>query len=86
MRDIGNTFGPKDSRLVPACMSRGRSSRDHIHKADHPNLVTDLLDADGLAGEDGAEIDLRRLQQMRPHVVTVAILWWNGSSTLGRPV
>jgi hypothetical protein len=41
-------------------------------------LVTDLLDAAPLAGEDGAEIDLRRLKQMRPHVVTVAILSWKG--------
>ena len=28
------------------------------HEADEPNLVADLLDADALTGEDGAEIDL----------------------------
>jgi len=28
------------------------------HKADEPDVVVGLLDADGLAGEDGAEIDL----------------------------
>jgi hypothetical protein len=29
-----------------------------IHKADEPNAVVDLLDADGLAGQAAAEIDL----------------------------
>ena len=28
-----------------------------LHKADEPHLLGDLLDADVLAGEDGAEID-----------------------------
>lgn len=28
------------------------------HKADQPNLVADLFDADALAGEDEAEVDL----------------------------
>ncbi|MGH9494065.1 MAG: hypothetical protein ACRD3B_03635, partial [Candidatus Sulfotelmatobacter sp.] len=29
-----------------------------IHKADQPNIVVYFFDADGLAGEDRAEIDL----------------------------
>ena len=29
-----------------------------FHKADEPDFIADLLDADVLAGEDGAEIDL----------------------------
>jgi hypothetical protein len=29
-----------------------------VHKADQPNLVAHLFDADALAGEDDAEIDL----------------------------
>jgi hypothetical protein len=33
-----------------------------VHKADEPNLVADLLDADALAGEDDAEIDLLAIE------------------------
>ena len=33
-----------------------------IHEADEPNLLADLLDADALAGEDGAEIDLLAIE------------------------
>ena len=29
-----------------------------VHKADEPDLVSDLPDADVLTGEDGAEVDL----------------------------
>jgi hypothetical protein len=29
-----------------------------FHKADQPDFIANLLDADVLAGEDGAEIDL----------------------------
>jgi hypothetical protein len=29
-----------------------------VHKADQPDFIADLLDADVLAGEQGAEIDL----------------------------
>jgi hypothetical protein len=41
------------------------------------HVLAALLDAYALTGEDGAEIDLR-LKQMRPHVVTVTVLSWNG--------
>jgi hypothetical protein len=33
-----------------------------IHEADEPNLLADLLDADELAGKDGAEIDLLTIE------------------------
>jgi len=29
-----------------------------VHEGDEPNAVVDLLDAEGLAGEDGREVDL----------------------------
>ena len=29
-----------------------------FHKADEPDFIADLLNADVLAGEDGAEVDL----------------------------
>jgi len=29
-----------------------------VHEADEPDVIVGLLDADGLAGEDGTEIDL----------------------------
>ena len=37
-----------------------------VHKADEPNLLADLLDADALAGEDGAEIDLLPIEADAP--------------------
>jgi hypothetical protein len=33
-----------------------------IHEADEPDAVVDFLDADGLAGQTGAEIDLLAMQ------------------------
>jgi len=42
-----------------------------MHEGDEPNPVADLFDADVLTGEDSAEIDLRRLKQMRPRAVTM---------------
>ena len=44
----------------------------------------DSRDADDLAGEDLAEIDLRRLKQMPPQVVIVTALSWKGWSRSGR--
>ena len=44
-----------------------------FHEADQPDLVGHLLDPDGLAGEDGRQIDLRRWEQVRPHWVTVMV-------------
>jgi hypothetical protein len=29
-----------------------------IHKTDQPNIVVNFFDADGLAGKDGAEVNL----------------------------
>jgi hypothetical protein len=49
-----------------------------IHKADQPDPIADLFDTDALAGEDEAEIDFLALKQIRPHVVTVTVLSWNG--------
>ena len=37
-----------------------------VHEADQPNLLADLLDADALAGEDGAEIDLLPIEADAP--------------------
>ena len=37
-----------------------------VHEADEPNLLADLLDADALAGEDGAEIDLLAIEADAP--------------------
>jgi len=37
-----------------------------VHKADEPNLVTNLLDSDALAGEDGTEIDLAPVEADAP--------------------
>ena len=37
-----------------------------VHEADEPNLLADLLDADALAGEDGAEIDLAAIEADAP--------------------
>lgn len=39
-------------------MSHRRNSPDHVHEADQPDMVLALFDADGLAGEDLAEVDL----------------------------
>jgi hypothetical protein len=39
-------------------MSRDRRSLDHGHEADEPDLISDLLNADVLSGEDRTEIDL----------------------------
>jgi len=38
-------------------MSRDRRSLDHSHEADQPDLISDLLNADVLCGEDRTEID-----------------------------
>lgn len=46
-----------------------------MHEADELDVVVGLLDADVLSGEDGAEMILRGLKQMRPQVVTMAVLW-----------
>ncbi len=37
-----------------------------VHEADEPNLLADLLDADALAGEDGARIDLLPVEADAP--------------------
>ena len=37
-----------------------------VHEADEPNVLADLLDADALAGEDGAEIDLLPIEADAP--------------------
>ncbi len=37
-----------------------------VHEADEPNLLADLLNADALAGEDGAEIDLLPIEADAP--------------------
>ncbi len=37
-----------------------------VHKADEPNVLADLLDANALAGEDGAEIDLLAIEADAP--------------------
>lgn len=42
-----------------------------MHEAGGPEMVVDLLDADRLAGEDLAEVDLLAVEQMRPQVVAV---------------
>ena len=43
-----------------------------------PNSLVGLLDADGLAGKDLAELIFCRLKQMRLQVVTVTALSWKG--------
>ena len=37
-----------------------------IHEADEPDVVGHLLDADALAGEDGAEIDFPSIEADSP--------------------
>ena len=37
-----------------------------MHKADQPNAVVDLLDAEGLAGQDGRDVDLLAAQAEAP--------------------
>jgi hypothetical protein len=62
---MGNPFGPKgfalvrrDLQGVRAGKSRRRSSQIIIHEADEPDPLVGLFDADGLASEHQAEIDL----------------------------
>ncbi len=55
-----------------------------VHKADQPNLLADLFDADALAGEDEVEIDLPPIEADTATRGTVAILSWNGQSNSGR--
>jgi len=44
--------------VVPAYESRDRSTQIIIHKADQPDVIVNFLDADRLAGKDGAEVNL----------------------------
>jgi hypothetical protein len=37
-----------------------------VHEADEPNVLADLLEADALTGEDGAEIDLLAIEADAP--------------------
>ena len=41
-------------------------------------MLVDLFDSDGLAGETWLRLIFWRLKQMRPQVVTVTALSWNG--------
>ncbi len=57
-----------------------------VHEADEPNLLADLLDADALAGEDGAEIDFLPIEADAPacghgdgSVVERVIKFWQAS-------
>ncbi|WP_192252378.1 hypothetical protein [Mesorhizobium caraganae] len=56
---MGNTFGPKGfwSGSEPTCLVI-EVSQIIIHEAAQPDVVLDLFDADGLAGEDDTEVDL----------------------------
>lgn len=52
-----------------------------MHEADEPDFVGDLLDADGLTGEDLAEVNLATADEMRPQRVTVMVRSWKGYSS-----
>src|SRR5260370_40421619 len=52
-------------RFEPACLV-GEVAEVILHKADQPNLLADLLDADALAGEDRAEIDFLPIKADAP--------------------
>jgi hypothetical protein len=57
-----------------------------VHEANEPNAVLDLLDADLLAGEDVAQIDLGPLKQIRPQCVTMTLQSWQGYSSSSSPL
>src|SRR6266566_7896390 len=55
---IGDNLGPKGLSSGSSTGIEIEVSQIIIHKADQPNIVVNFFNADRLAGEDGAEVNL----------------------------
>jgi hypothetical protein len=63
---MGNTFGPNGFSSCSSTRVSIEVPQIIIHKTDQPYVVVNFLDADGLAGEDLAEIYFLLPRQMQP--------------------
>jgi hypothetical protein len=81
---MDNTFGPEGiiDRFEPACLAV-EVAEIIVHKADQPNLIAHLFDADALASEDDAEIDLLAIEADSATRGDGSVVEWNSRVLAG---